>query len=211
MPFAISGVRAPLYLLVLCLLSAQISGCGSASAIQVAGTAVGLVLEATGVIKKDNGDPTKKLTDLSLRIHAGEQLNTTSNGKSLSLVIKVYVLRSPEALKTLTYPQIHTPEGEKEALGESLVSTREITVLPGKIYDLILKVPGDATTIGVTGMFRAPYAQRWKLGFDTKNSFDSGIVVGAHACAFTASKGALISEISPDNVHSLVGVQCNPK
>lgn len=179
------------------------------SAVQLAGSAVGLMLEATGVIKKDNGDPTKKLTDLSVRIFGGEQLNTTSNGKSLSLVMKFYILRSPERLKTLTYPQIATPEGEKEALGEELLSAREITVIPGKSYDLVLKVPGDATTIGIVGMFRAPYSQRWKLGFDAKQSFDSGIIVGAHACALTASKGALISDISPDSVRSLVGVQCN--
>lgn len=211
MTIAIFARQGLLRFLALCVISAAISGCGSTSAIQLAGTVVTLALEATGVVKKDTGDPTKKLTDLSLRIHAGEQLNTTSSGKSLSLVMKVYILRSPERLKTLTYPQILSPEEEKEALGESLVTTREITVLPGKAYDLVLKVPGDATTVGVVGMFRAPYSQRWKLGFDTKNSFDSGIIIGAHACALTASKGSLVSEISPDSVQSLVGVQCNQK
>lgn len=195
--------------LLVAIISVLISGCSSMSAVQMAGSAVGLVLEATGVIKKDTGDPTKKLTDLSLRIFGGEQLNTTSNGKSLSLVMKVYILRSSERLKTLTYPQIATSEGEKEALGEELLSVREITVIPGKSYDLLLKLPGDATTIGIVGMFRAPHSQRWKLGFDAKQSFDSGIIVGAHACALTATKGALISEISPDSVRSLVGVQCN--
>jgi type VI secretion system protein VasD len=191
------------------MLAVLLAGCSTTSGIQLAGTAVGLVLEATGVIKKDTGDPSKKLTDLSLRVFAGEQLNTTSNGKSLSLVMKIYILRSPERLKMLTYPEISTPETEKEALGDSLISVREITVIPGKSYDLQLKVPGEATTIGIVGMFRAPFSYRWKLAFDAKNSFDAGITVGAHACALTASKGALVSDISPDSVHSLVGVQCN--
>lgn len=195
--------------LFVALIAVLISGCSSMSGVQLATSAVGLVLEATGVIKKDTGDPTKKLTDLSVKIFGGEQLNTTSSGKSLSLVMKVYILRAPERLKTLTYPQIATAEGEKEALGDELVSVREITVIPGKSYDLTLKVPGDATTIGIVGMFRAPYSQRWKLGFDAKQSFDSGIIVGAHACALTASKGALITDISPSSVQSLVGVQCN--
>jgi type VI secretion system protein VasD len=195
--------------LFVALIAVLISGCSSMSGVQLATSAVGLVLEATGVIKKDTGDPTKKLTDLSVKIFGGEQLNTTSSGKSLSLVMKVYILRAPERLKTLTYPQIATAEGEKEALGDELVSVREITVIPGKSYDLTLKVPGDATTIGIVGMFRAPYSQRWKLGFDAKQSFDSGIIVGAHACALTASKGALITDISPGSVQSLVGVQCN--
>lgn len=191
------------------MLAVLLAGCSTTSGIQLAGTAVGLVLEATGVIKKDTGDPSKKLTDLSLRVFAGEQLNTTSDGKSLSLVLKIYILRSPERLKMLTYPEISTPESEKEALGDSLISVREITIIPGKSYDIQLKIPGEATTIGVVGMFRAPFSYRWKLAFDTKNSFDTGIIVGAHACALTASKGSLANDINPDSVRSLIGVQCN--
>lgn len=186
-----------------------LAGCSSMSSVQLAGTAIGMVLEATGVIKKDSGDPSKKTTDLSIRVFAGEQLNTTSDGESLSLVMKVYTLRSPERLKTLTYPQISTTESEKEGFGEELISVREITVIPGKSYDLVLKVPGDATTIGIVGMFRAPYSYRWKLAFDAKSSFKSGIITGAHACALTASEGGRVKEISPSSVQSLVGVQCN--
>ena len=96
-----------------------------------------------------------------------------------------------------------------EALAEELVSVREITLLPGKAYDLTLKIPGDATTIGVVGMFRTPYSGRWKLAFDSKQSMDGGITIGAHACAFSASKGVLINEISAESVRSLVGIQCN--
>lgn len=190
-------------------LSMLLSGCAQVSALQMAGTAVGMVLEATGVTKKDNGDQSKITKDLPIRIFAGDQLNLTSNGKPLSLVIKIYVLRSSERLKTLTYPQMASTESEKEALGDELISVREIILLPGKSYDAVLKIPGDATTIGVVGMFRAPYSSRWKLAFDSKQSFDSGITIGAHACALSASKGALITEISPESVRSLVGIQCN--
>lgn len=186
-----------------------LSGCGATSGMQVAGTAIGLVLEASGVIKKDGGDPSKKLTDLNMRIHAGEQLNTASNGKPLSLVLKLYNLRAPERLKSLTYGQASTPDYEKEAFGEELISSREIVLLPGKVYDIVLKVPGDATTIGVVGLFRAPFSNRWKLGFDAKSAFDTGITLGAHACALTTSKGALIPDTSPDTPQSLVGVKCN--
>lgn len=193
----------------LAVLIALLSGCGTTSGVQLAGTAIGMVLEATGVIKKDSGDPSKKTTDLSLRIFAGEQLNTTINGKSLSLVMRIYILRSPERLKMLTSQDISTSDSEKDALGDTLISVREVTVIPGKSYDLQLKVPGDATTIGVVGMFRAPFSYRWKLAFDAKNSFDTGIVVGAHACALSASKGGLVTDISPDSVRSLVGIQCN--
>ena len=191
------------------ILGMALSGCAQVSALQAAGTAVGAVLEATGITKKENIDLSKISRDLPIKIYAGDQLNLTSNGKPLSLVVKIYVLRSPEHLKTLTYQQITSADGEKEALGEELVSVREIVLLPGKMYDGILKVPGDATTIGVVGMFRAPYQSRWKLGFESKLSFDGGITIGAHACALSASKGSLDFDISPESARSLVGLQCN--
>lgn len=165
-----------------------------------------MALEATGVFKKDGKD---KQNDLPVRIFAGDELNTTSSGKPLSLVMKIYVLRSAERLKTLSISQTATPESEKEALGEDLISVREITLIPGKSYGIVLKVPEDGTTIGIGGMFREPYANRWKLAFDTKQSLDSGITVGAHSCSLTASKGALITSISPVSAQSLNGVQCN--
>lgn len=209
MTIATSG---PLYLASLVtstILCTTLSGCAQVSALQAAGTAIGTVLEITGIAKKENLDPSKTNRDLPIKIHAGDQLNLTSTGKPLSLVVKIYVLRSPEHLKTLTYHQTTSAEGEKEALGEDLVSVREIVLLPGKAYDGILKVPGDATTIGVVGMFRAPYQSRWKLAFESKPSFDAGITIGAHACALSASRGALVIDISPESARSLVGLQCN--
>lgn len=203
--FRLSAIRnAPMYLLV----TLAMAGCAQVSALQLAGSAVGMVLEATGVTKKES-DPSKINRDMSVKLFAGEQLNLSASGKPLSLVTKVYVLRANEKFKAMTYPQITSAEAEKEALGEELISVREIVLLPGKSYDITLKVPGDATTIGVVGMYRAPYQARWKLAFDNKLSFDNGITIGAHACAFSASKGTLVTDISPETIRSLVGVQCN--
>lgn len=174
------------------------------SAVQVAGT----VLEATGVIKR--GDPSKTFKDVDLRIVAGDQLNQTASGQSLSLVTRIYILRSTEGFKAMTHDQLTFADGEREALGETLISTRELTLIPGKSYDIKLKVPGDATAIGIAGMFRAPFQNRWKLAFDNQGSYREGIIIGAHACAFSASRGELIQDISPNAVRSLVGIQCNP-
>lgn len=186
-----------------------LSGCAQLSALQLAGSAVGMVLEATGVTKKESTDPSKITRDLNLRIDTGNQLNLTTTGKPLSLVAKIYVLRAADKYKDMTYQQITSGETDKETLGEELVSVKEVVLLPGKSYDIKLKVPGDATTIGVAGMFRAPYQNRWKLAFDNKLSFDNGITIGAHACAFNATKGALVEEISPESFRSLVGIQCD--
>lgn len=144
---------------------------------------------------------------MALKIHAGERLNTSRNGQPLSLVLRVYTLRSPERLKSLAYTRLIPPDGDRDALGEDLVSVRELVLIPGRSYELAVKVAGEADTIGVAGLFRAPHADRWKLAFDARRSADSGIVVGAHACALTAGAGTLLTDAGA--TASLAGVQCN--
>jgi type VI secretion system protein VasD len=198
-------------LATICLLSIFIGlgGCAGLSAVQLAGSAVTLALEATGVMKKDSGDPKTKITDLKISIFAGDRLNTTESEKPLSLVTKIYILRATDAFKIMSYNQGSSSEGEKAALADDLISVKEITLLPGKVFETTLKVPGDATAIGVIGLFRSPFGNRWKLAFDAKQSFESGITIGAHGCAFTVTKGAPILSITPESTKTLSGVQCN--
>jgi len=193
--------------LPLCL-AILLSGCAGASGVQMAGTAIGVILEASGVLKRDS-DPSKRFKELSLRLSAGDELNTTKTGVSMSLVAKIYVLRSPERFASLSYEQLGTAESDSLLFGEDLISVRELILIPGKSYDVKLSIPGDATALAVVGMYRAPYANRWRVAFDAQKSLSSGIVVGAHACALSASAGTLLSQISPDSTFSLVGVSCN--
>ena len=102
--------------------------------------------------------------------------------------------------------------GKRAAFRAQQRRWRAASPLPGKlfitaIFRFLNKLFIDF--IGIAGMFRAPYQGRWKLAFDNKLSFDNGITIGAHACAFNASKGVLVADISPDSMRSLVGVQCN--
>lgn len=106
----------------------------------------------------------------------------------------------------LIYLQIVMFEGEKEVFGEELFLVCEIIVILGKLYDLLLKFLGDVMMIGIVGMFRVFYFQCWKLGFDVKQLFDLGIIVGVYVCVFIVIKGFLIFEISFDLVWLLVGV-----
>lgn len=189
------------------LAALTLAGCAQTSAIQMAGTVLGAVLEATGAVKRDN-DPNKNVKEVKIQLLAGEQLNLTASGKPLSLVTKIYVLRSNTKLKMLNHDEISSPEREKETFGTDLISVREVVLIPGKAQETLLRVPGDATSIGVVGLFRQPYANRWKLGFDPRNAHRDGIIIGAHACAFNASQGALDPEITPESARSLLGIQC---
>ena len=192
-------------MIVSAILLAWLPGCAALGAVGAAASAIDRVMDVSGMGKGRDAEGSKPV-EVAMKIHAGERLNASSNGQPLSLVLRVYTLRSPERLKALAYARLSAPDGEREALGEDLVAVRELVLIPGKSYEIVLKVPGEAGTIGVTGLFRAPHADRWKLAFDARKSADSGIVIGAHACALTASAGTLITDSGP--AASLVGVQC---
>ena len=188
------------------ILLAYLPGCTALGAVGAAAGAIDRVMDVAGMGRGRDADGGKPF-EVALKIHAGERLNASGNGQPHSLVLRVYALRSAERLKTLPYAQLSAPETDREPLGEDLVATRELVLIPGKSYELAFKVAGEASAIGVTGLFRAPYADRWKLAFDARKSAASGIVIGAHACALTASAGALLTDTGP--AASLVGVQCN--
>lgn len=188
------------------ILLAGLCGCAALGAVGAAAGAVDRVMDVAGLGKGRDAEGGKPFA-VTVKIHAGERLNASSGGQAHSLVLRVYTLRSPERLKALAYARLSAPEGEREALGEDLMAVRELVLIPGKSYELNLKVAGEASAIGVTGLFRAPHADRWKLAFDARKSADSGIVIGAHACALTAGAGTLLTDSGP--AASLVGVQCN--
>ena len=192
--------------IVSAVLLGWLPGCAALGAVGAAAGAIDRVMDVAGVGKGRDAESSKPV-EVAMKINAGERLNASGSGQPLSLVLRVYTLRSAERLKALAYARLSAPEGEREALGEDLVAVRELVLIPGKSYTLNLKMPGEASTIGVTGLFRAPYADRWKLAFDARKSADSGIVIGAHACALTASAGTLVTDSGP--AASLVGVQCN--
>lgn len=186
----------------------DLSGCSTTTAVQLAGAAVNLALETTG-LKQKSSDGASVPYQVPMTVSTGTELNTTSDGQSLALVLKVYQLRTPQAFMVLTYTDASSADGGKEILGSDLISYKEITVVPGRTYDLKQSIPGDGTTIGIVGLFRAPANNRWKIAFDAKASRDSGITVGAHACALTAGLGALSLDISAETDRSLSGIQCS--
>jgi type VI secretion system protein VasD len=195
----------PVFHLLALATCALLTGCGGAALVQAAGGVLDIALNTSGLAgRSGNG---KQPTEIPLRIHAGEQLNTSSDGKPLSLVVRIYSLRSTERLKTLTYEQLTTPEGEKEGLGDDLISARELVLLPGKSYTMQFRGTPETTTIGVAGLFRSPHAGRWKLAFASGTA--SEIIIGAHACAFTTSSTTQIPDPDRGSASTLSGIRCN--
>lgn len=193
---------------LLAAITAITTGCATTAAVQAVGTAVNIAMQLSG-IKTDTGNETKKVLEIPMRISAGSELNTTHYGQSLSLVVRVYQLRSSRAFGDLPYSAASADDAGKAALGEDLIAVEDVVLIPGKHYDLTQKLATDSTTIGVVGLFRSPAHRRWKIAFDAVASQETGITVGAHACALTAGRGVVSGAQSSEQSRTLSGVHCD--
>jgi type VI secretion system protein VasD len=132
----------------------------------------------------------KPARQVKLRLAASESLNVDATGRSLSLVVRIYKLRSPTAFLAAPYETFGNPGKEKTVIGDELVESREFVLLPGQTQQLNERWAREATHMGVVALFRAPAAQRWRYAFEL-SSFEigDGLVLGAHACALSVATG----------------------
>lgn len=153
-------------------------------------------LEAIGYKKPDvpsvpelpeSAKPARKL---KLRIAASDSLNVDAAGRSLSLVVRVYKLRSATAFLNAPYDIFGNTAKEKELLGDDLIESREILLLPGQQQEISERWAREATHVGVVGLFRAPAPQRWRYAFELETfQLDDGFVLGAHSCGLSVASG----------------------
>ena len=168
-------------------------------------------LEAIGLKKPDALDglkavPLPQPTKVMLRIHAGEQLNVDAQKRSLSLVVKVYKLRSANAFLAAPYKTFGSPEQERVAFGSDVLDVRELVLTPGQRHEVLETLPPDASHLAVVALFRAPAEGRWRFAFGAKGVEKSGITLGLHGCAISVATGSP-DGTAPESLR-VAGVQC---
>ena len=127
---------------------------------------------------------------MKLHLAASDSLNVDAAGRSLSLVVRIYKLRSPTAFLNAPYETFGNSTKEKEALADDLIESRELVLLPGQQQQINERWAREATHVGVVGLFRAPAAQRWRYAFELETfQLDQGFVLGAHACTLSIASG----------------------
>ena len=139
---------------------------------------------------------------MPIRIHAGEQLNSMRPGRALSLVMKVYKLKSHEQFLQLPYDAFTQPN----LRSEDVISTRELILLPGQRYEVEELLPPGTTHLGVVALFASPEEFRWRFVFDARQSAKQGITLGAHRCALSVAQGTPLG--SPPETLRLAGSSC---
>lgn len=183
--FALKLLRQVLVICVICMLTA----CGTV--IQAAAEKVSEVaLSAIGFKPPEKPElpdvpvPPKPVT---IKLMAAQDMNAGDDGQGLSVIFRLYKLKSQNAFLTSPYAIFGSTEKEKEAMGTDIVEVKELTLSPGQIINLREIVPGEAGYVGVVALYRTPSPQRWRFAFPTNSSALAGITIGLHTCAMTAT------------------------
>lgn len=144
---------------------------------------------------------------ITLRLHAGDVLNTDQEGRSLSVVARVYKLKDKTSFESAPYADFQELKPAKAPeFAADVVDVKEVVLTPGKQYDVVETVGIDAPYFAVVALFRAPAQQRWRFVFDTKTAATSGVTMGVHACALSVSAGQAL-DVAPETLR-VAGVQC---
>ena len=103
----------------------------------------------------------------------GNQLNPDAEGKPLSVVMRVYQLTDLERFAATDAETLW--DAPQKALGNTLVETREITLLPGIGQIDQWPLAKNARYVGVAAFFRDEQNARWKVAFDANSLRKDGI------------------------------------
>ncbi|MNC43311.1 Type VI secretion lipoprotein [compost metagenome] len=96
-----------------------------------------------------------------LTADGGNQLNPDASGTPLSVVMRVYQLTSLERFTSTDADSLW--DDPKKALGNTLVESREITLLPGIGQIDQWPLSPSARYVGVAAFFRVDDNGRWKV------------------------------------------------
>ena len=188
----------------------MLGGCASSGG--SSGTFFDKALEVVGLQSKPElpADALQNLPPLAkkvtLRVHAGETLNTDPAGRSLSLVAKIYKLKSADPFLQTPYDTFKDGPDGKPLPIEGVLDVREVVLKPGQKYEVVESIANDVTHLAVVALFRAPDDRRWRFVFDVKPATKTGITIGVHGCALSVSEGQPVNA-SPETLR-LAGVRC---
>ncbi len=110
---------------------------------------------------------------LILTADGGNQLNLDATGKPLSVVMRVYQLTTLERFASIDADTLW--DNAQQALGNTLVESQEITLLPGLGQVDQWPLQPAAQYVGVAAFFRNDENSRWKVAFDARSLRKDGI------------------------------------
>lgn len=89
-------------------------------------------------------------------------LNRDINGKSLSVVVRIYQLKDAREFSKLTFDMLASGRPESELLGPALLDKTDVVVVPGGEYASTEKLLDETRFVGIVAFFRSPDAYYWR-------------------------------------------------
>lgn len=190
--------------------AAGLAGCGTTSSgggIDKALEVVGLQRPAPAMPDRLPQSTSPRARKVTLRLHAGDILNTSSDGRSLSVVARIYKLRDHVVFDQLSYDALQDASAASNTgLAREVVEVKELVLTPGQKYEAIETLPPEAAYVAVAALFRAPAPQRWRFVFESQAAAHSGVTVGLHGCAISVAVGQAVG--AAPEMTRLAGVRC---
>lgn len=126
-----------------------------------------------------------KTAQYSISGEGDQVLNRDINGKSLSVVVRIYQLSDASEFSRLTFDTLAAGYPEAELLGRSLLAKTDMVLVPGGTYSNSEKLLDETRFIGVVGLFRNPDPHHWRQLVDTRDAKGNriaGLVFRAQDC-----------------------------
>lgn len=132
-------------------------------------------------------------------IDSDDSVNPDVDGEPLSVVVRIYQLSEQPSFATASPRQLWS-EGE-DVLGNSLLSQREVTLLPGEQKVDVAALAPNAQFVGVAAFFRNTVSDDWHVVFDAEELRNDGLL--------SASEGVRLrlvdDRVEVERGHDLLG------
>lgn len=115
-------------------------------------------------------------------VWADANINRDEAGRSLSVVVKIYQLKSPEAFGKLTFDVLASGRQESELLGPDLVASKELMLVPGGRADLQDVLQENARFVGAVAFLRSPDPHYWRVLLDARDVRKQGVSLKLSDC-----------------------------
>ncbi|SFU23732.1 type VI secretion system protein VasD [Paraburkholderia aspalathi] len=105
---------------------------------------------------------TTQVKTMNMDLVSRSSLNVNGAGQSLSTVVRIYQLKTPQAFQQLDYTQLQT--NDLAALKADLLATKDVVLRPDASASISEPMSNDAAYVGVVAFFRdAGKDSSWKL------------------------------------------------
>ncbi|CAE6861586.1 hypothetical protein R75465_07693 [Paraburkholderia aspalathi] len=136
-------------------------GAAALAVLAVAGCGVGQAVKDSTVDAAKWAFTTQVKT-MNMDLVSRSSLNANGAGQSLSTVVRIYQLKTPQAFQQLDYTQLQT--NDLAALKADLLATKDVVLRPEASASISEPVSSDAAYVGVVAFFRdAGKDSSWKL------------------------------------------------